>query len=162
MIFKTDATSLIQGSAVFQPINNKIQHNSIMEMHHAFIHSPPIQGPVITREVPQVPLPDFTVLLRPSKLPNRYWMEPNFCPLPDLKFQGDICCQYRQNLLAFWRRSLSEKQHPKRCKLIPFWDGQPPETSQLRTLCGHRRVMGRQSCKVLYRRLVDRQRTANY
>ena len=52
---------------------------------------------------------------------------------------------------------ISEKQHPKWCKLIPFWDGQPPETSQLRTLCSHRRVMGRQSCKVLYRRLVNRQ-----
>lgn len=82
---------LIQGCAVYQSINKEIHHHSILGMNHAFIHSPPTRGPVIYAggtSAMAPPLPDFAVLLRPSKPPNRRWMEPTFCPLPDLNFSG--------------------------------------------------------------------------
>lgn len=84
MICSTDATSLIQGCAVYQSINNEIHHHPILGMNHAFIHSPLSTNPRRYLSYGST-ASRFSSPLRPSKLPNRGWMEPNFCPLLDLK-----------------------------------------------------------------------------
>lgn len=155
MICNTDATSLIQGCTVYLSITKFITLQYWGWITSPYTpHSPPIQGPVIYAGgtlVMAPPLLDFTALLRPSKLPNRSWMEPNFCPLPDLKLSGRPMSVSAESIgvLEAVYAYISEKQHPKRCKLILFWDGQQLETLQLRTLCDHRTVIGRQSSSVV-------------